>query len=344
MNLRDRYILVTGGAGYIGSHTIVALMQQGYDRIVSLDDYQNSRPRTYDLIEAITGRRPEIVEAGVSDREAVAHLIHRYEPVGIIHFAALKAVGESMEQPYRYLRNNLADMQVFLEEVYRTDRPLFIFSSSCTVYGEVTQLPVNEQTPRQPAQSLYGLTKQLGEDLLDGLSRLGFTGPVVALRYFNPVGAYPDGRLGEWPLGTPNNLVPLICQTAAGQRPFLTIHGNDYPTRDGTCIRDYVHVMDIAEAHVQALEYAARYRPPTMEIFNLGTGHGVSVLEAVRAFEEANNLKLPYKIGPRRPGDVKAVYSDSTKAERLLGWKPRFNLHEMMRSAWLWQQRLSQEA
>lgn len=340
MSLKDRYILVTGGAGYIGSHTIVTLIEKGFRKIVSLDNFSASRPETYDLIEEITGVRPEAAEGAIGRRSLVRDLMDRYEPAGIIHFAALKAVGESMEKPFLYLDNNVSQMNVFLEEVFRCHKPIFIFSSSCTVYGEVAQLPVNEKTPRQPANSVYGLTKQLGEDILEGLSRMGFTGPMVALRYFNPVGAYPDGRLGEWPLGTPNNLVPLICQTAAGIRPVLTVHGNDYPTRDGTCIRDYVHVMDIAEAHVLALKYAEKQSRSEMEIFNLGTGHGVSVLETVRTFEEVNGLKLNYHIGPRRAGDVTAVYSDSRRAESRLGWKPRYSLNDMMRSAWLWQQRL----
>lgn len=341
MSLKNHYILVTGGAGYIGSHTIVTLIEKGYRKIVSLDNFSNSRPETYELIEKITGIRPEKAEGSVGDRRLIRQLMDNYAPAGIIHFAALKAVGESMEKPYLYLENNVSQMNGFLEEIYRHHKPILIFSSSCTVYGEVTSLPVHEDTPRQPASSIYGLTKQLGEDILEGLCRMGFTGPVVALRYFNPVGAYPDGRLGEWPLGTPNNLVPLICQTAAGIRPVLTVFGNDYPTRDGTCIRDYVHVMDIAEAHVLALEYAHHHPTKHMEIFNLGTGKGVSVLEAIRAFEKVNGISLNYKIGKRRPGDVTAVYSDSSRAEQLLGWKPRYSLEAMMRSAWLWQENLN---
>lgn len=341
MSLKDQYILVTGGAGYIGSHTIVTLIEKGFRKIVSLDNYSTSRPETYTLIEKITGLRPEVAEGSVGDRRLIRQLMDRYAPGGIIHFAALKAVGESMEKPFLYLDNNVSQMNVFLEEVYRKHKPVFIFSSSCTVYGEVASLPVNEDTPRQPANSVYGLTKQLGEDILEGLARMGFAGPMVALRYFNPVGAYPDGRLGEWPLGTPNNLVPLICQTAAGIRPVLTVYGNDYPTRDGTCIRDYVHVMDIAEAHVLALEYAGHSPMKHLEIFNLGTGNGVSVLEAIRAFERVNGLTLNYQIGARRPGDVTAVYSDCSRARKLLGWTPRYDLDAMMRSAWLWQLNLS---
>lgn len=340
MALKDDYILVTGGAGYIGSHTLVTLMEKGFRHLISLDNYSTSRPSSYALVEKITGFRPVVVEGAVGDRALIRHLMDTYKPAGVIHFAAWKAVGESMEKPFHYLENNISQMQVFLEEVFRRHKPVFIFSSSCTVYGEVQQLPVDETTPRRPANSVYGLTKQMGEDLLEGLCRMGFTGPLVALRYFNPVGAYPDGTLGEWPIGKPNNLLPIICQTAAGRLQQLTIHGQDYPTRDGTCIRDYVHVMDIAEAHVLALEYATKAASDRMEIFNLGTGSGVTVLEAVHAFEAANGIKLPWRIGPRRPGDVTAVYSNSRKAAEILSWKPRYSLHDMMRSAWLWQQYL----
>lgn len=331
-------ILVTGGLGYIGSHTAVALLEKGYEVLI-VDDLSNSSFEVLDGIETASGIRPTFVELNLQDAKALASLFEKHRITGIIHFAAFKAVGESVQKPVAYYQNNLGSLLNLLVEVEKADVPIpFIFSSSCTVYGEATELPINENAPVQPAMSPYGNTKQIGEEiLLDAVNAIeGFR--VIALRYFNPIGAHPSIAIGELPLGRPQNLVPFITQTAAGIYPKLTVFGNDYPTPDGTNIRDYIHVVDLAEAHVIAMERILEQKSANAyEVFNLGTGKGSSVLEVIESFERVSGLKLPYNIGARREGDVVAAYADTTKANTILGWKTSRSLDEAIASAWKWE-------
>jgi UDP-glucose 4-epimerase len=333
-------ILVTGGAGFIGSHTIVALTEAGF-RPVLFDDFSNSQQRVLDGLRHILGHDVPCYVQDCNDRAALLDVFQRENIRGVIHFAAFKAVGESMQEPLRYYRNNLGSLLTLLEVMLETGVPDLIFSSSCTVYGEPEMLPVTEAAPVLPATSVYGNTKQIGEEILRDTVAAGKPLRIISLRYFNPIGAHPSAHIGELPLGVPNNLVPFITQTAVGLRPQLTIFGNDYPTSDGTCVRDYIHVMDLAEAHVAALRAlqlgsgAGHY-----DVFNVGTGQGASVLEVVRAFEEVTGHKLNYSIGPRRPGDVVAVYADATKAHEQLGWTAKRSLREALTDAWRWEQGL----
>lgn len=330
-------ILVTGGCGYIGSHTIIDLLDAGY-HVVSVDSFLNSDPAVIDRIECITGVRVTNHAIDLCDAQATAHVFEQYPSLdGVIHFAALKAVGESVAQPVRYFHNNLNSTLNIAQEVRRHGIPCLVYSSSCTVYGNPDSLPVTESTPLKEATSPYGRTKQFGEQILHDVF-LNMATQVISLRYFNPAGAHPSGLIGEAPSNPALNLVPVITETAIGKRPALQVFGNDYPTRDGTCIRDYIHVMDLARAHTLSLEAALRNglaRP--VEYINLGIGKGVTVLEAIHAFERVSGQSLKYIIGPRRPGDVVAIYADSAKAQQFLGWLPQYPIDEIMRTAWTWE-------
>ena len=333
-------ILVTGGLGFIGSHTVVALQENGYE-VVIVDDLSNSSIDVIDGIEASSGIRPLFEEMNLQNSIALSSLFQKHTIKGIIHFAAFKSVGESIQKPVAYYQNNLGSLLNLLAEVEKAASPIpFIFSSSCTVYGEAKELPITENAPIQSAKSPYGNTKQIGEEILSDTVHAidGFR--VISLRYFNPIGAHSSIAIGELPLGRPQNLVPIITQTAAGIFPELTVFGNDYPTDDGTNIRDYIHVMDLAEAHVVALERVIEGKSnDAYEVFNLGTGKGSSVLEVIQSFERISGKKLSYKIGARREGDVIAAYADTTKANNILGWKTKRSLDEAVASAWEWEKK-----
>jgi UDP-glucose 4-epimerase len=341
-NAKDNsMILVTGGLGFIGSHTVVALLEKGH-QVLIVDDLSNSTVGVLDGIETASGIRPTFIKLNLQNGAAVAEMFQQQRITGIIHFAAYKAVGESVQKPVAYYQNNLGSMLNLLAEVEKAASPIpFIFSSSCTVYGEATELPINENAKVQPAMSPYGNTKQIGEEILvDTVNAIeGFR--VISLRYFNPIGAHPSIAIGELPLGKPQNLVPFITQTAAGLYPKLTVFGNDYPTSDGTNVRDYIHVVDLAEAHVVALERILESKSTeAYEVFNLGTGKGRSVLEVIQSFERVSGQSLTYEIGARREGDVIAAYADTTKANTVLGWKTKRSLDEAVASAWKWEQKV----
>ena len=336
-------ILVTGGCGYIGAHTIVDLIENGFD-VISIDD--NSRSTKYLLsgIEKITGKKVKNYKVDLKDYNDTRAVFQENEDIsGIIHFAAYKAVGESVEEPLMYYENNLFSLINLLKCVSEFRVPHFVFSSSCTVYGSPDTIPVTEQSPIKKAESPYGSTKQMGEEIITNVVKAAET-KAILLRYFNPVGAHPSTLIGELPIGKPANLVPAITQAAIGKIPQLTVFGDDYPTRDGSNIRDYIHVSDIAHAHTLALQYLLENKNKTnCDIFNLGTGNGVSVLEAIKAFEEVSGQKLNYKIGPRRPGDVVAIYANNDYARSSLGWEIKYDLKEMMRTAWAWEQKVKQD-
>jgi UDP-glucose 4-epimerase len=332
-------VLVTGGLGYIGSHTAVDLIARGY-RVVLADNLNNTRAEVLDGIEAISGVRPEWVNIDLADRTATEAFLADRHFDGIIHFAAHKAVGESVAEPIAYYRNNL-DSLLNLLDYQRTQQCGLIFSSSCTVYGQADELPIPESAPIKPAESPYGNTKQVGEEILrDAVRAFGLK--VIALRYFNPIGAHSSARIGELPLGVPQNLVPFITQSAAGLRGPLQVYGNDYPTRDGTAIRDYIHVVDLAAAHVVALERILNASmAEAFEVFNLGTGEGSTVLEVIQSFERATGSSLQWSFAPRRAGDVIAAYADTHRATEVLGWTAQKSLDEAMADAWRWQQALA---
>ena len=340
---RTKQILVTGGAGYIGSHTIIELIASGFD-VISVDNYSNATPETYARIKAITGKMVAHEEVDLCDAAATEAVFQKYPNIsGIIHFAALKSVPESVTEPLLYYRNNLSSLINLLACAEQRGILHFIFSSSCSVYGNVDQLPVNEHTPTGEIESPYAFTKLVGEKILqDFISKNKHPYKGISLRYFNPVGAHLSGKIGELPMNRPNNLVPIITQVAIGKLASLNVFGNDYDTRDGTCIRDYIHVSDIAKAHVLAIQHLiAHLEVPDYTLFNLGSGTGTSVLEAIAAFEKVSGVALRYEIAPRRPGDVKAIFSDSSKAKTILGWSPTLNIEEMMSSAWKWEMELS---
>lgn len=333
-------ILVTGGCGYIGSHTIVDLVENGFD-VISVDNNSRSNARILEGIEKITGKKIKNYKVDLCNFDDTFAIFQENEDIsGIIHFAAFKAVGESVEQPLMYFENNLNSLINLLKCVQEFQIRYFVFSSSCTVYGNPDQIPVTEATPPKPAESPYGYTKQMGEQIINEFAKVNNT-HCVLLRYFNPVGAHTSGLIGELPIGKPANLVPAITQTAIGKLPQMVVYGSDYPTRDGSCIRDYIHVSDIAHAHTLAVDYLqARKQKKKCEVFNLGTGNGVTVLEAIKAFEKVSGVKLNYVIGPRRPGDVIAIYANNDYAKRELGWQPKYSLDEMMLTAWKWEQKI----
>ncbi len=338
-------ILVTGGAGFIGSHTVVALHEAGYDPVV-LDDLSNSQASALEGIAGILGRQVPFYEGRCQDEGVLRRVFKETGPIeGVIHFAASKAVGESVQKPLDYYQNNLEALIAVLRAMSAYGVEDLVFSSSATVYGQPDPLPATEQSPVQEASSPYGNTKKIGEDIIRDTVGSGAALKAMALRYFNPIGAHPSGLIGELPLGVPNNLVPFITQTAAGVREVLTIFGDDYATIDGTCIRDYIHVMDLAEAHVKAMSYLERVsgKEGVFEVVNIGTGRGQTVLELVKTFERVNQLKLNYVIGSRRPGDVASIYAAVDKAEQLLGWRARKSLEEALKDAWRWQRQLMKE-
>ena len=334
-------ILVTGGTGYIGSHTVVELIQDGFE-VVIIDDLSNSQLDVLDGIEAITGVRPAFHQFDLCEKEKLDAFFKTHQDISaIIHFAASKAVGESVQKPLLYYKNNVYGIILMLEAMKKYGVANMVFSSSCTVYGQPDKLPVTEQSPFKPAESPYGRTKQMGEEILRDTCRAEENIHAVALRYFNPAGAHASARIGELPRGVPNNLVPFITQTAAGIRPQLLVFGNDYNTPDGSAVRDYIHINDLAKAHVVAVKRLIdRHQKSRYEFFNIGTGKGLSVLEIVKAFERVNSVKLNYKIVDRRPGDIEKIYADTALANQELGWKATETLDEMMRSAWKWQQHL----
>lgn len=333
-------ILVTGGAGFIGSHTVVALSNAGFNPVI-IDDFSNSELRILDGLQKILGKPVKCLQHDCNDKTLLKQVFEQEKIEGVIHFAAFKAVGESMAQPLKYYHNNLGSLITLLRAMMESGVKNLIFSSSCTVYGQPDKLPVTEQTPVKPAESVYGNTKQVGEEILRDTVAPGNPLKIISLRYFNPIGAHPSSHIGELPLGIPNNLVPFVTQTAAGLRQSLTVFGDDYHTPDGTCIRDYIHVMDLAEAHVAALQnLLAKQQDSYYDVFNVGTGNGASVLEVVKTFEKVSNAPLSYKIGPRRPGDVTAVYADVQKAVQELGWTAKRSLEEALRDAWNWEQKL----
>jgi UDP-glucose 4-epimerase len=330
-------VLVTGGCGFIGSHTIVDLINNGFD-VVSVDSNIRSSTLLLEGVEKITGkkiRNYKVDLCNLEDTHAVFH--ENRDIIGVIHFAALKTVPESVADPLFYFQNNLTSLVNVLKCVKEFNIPNLVFSSSCSVYGNTTELPVVEETPLGEAQSPYARTKQMGEQIIEDYSRVNDTQSIL-LRYFNPVGAHPSALIGELPLGRPDNLVPVITQTAIGKIPKLTVYGHDYDTRDGSCIRDYIYVMDIANAHTKAMQYLIDQRnTDNCEIFNLGTGNGVTVLESIKAFEKISGVKLNYELGPRRPGDVIAIYANNSRAKKLLGWEPKTGIEDMMRTAWQWE-------
>ncbi len=335
--MMKQMVLVSGGAGYIGSHTAVELIAAGYDVVVA-DNLSNADMSGIEGVRKITGVDVPFVEVDCCDKEAFRRVFEQYEFDSVIHFAAYKAVGESVVDPMKYYRNNLTSFMNVLELMREFSRPNIVFSSSATVYGEADELPVTELTPRKPATSSYGNTKQICEDILRDVVTAyeGMRG--ISLRYFNPIGAHPSALIGELPRGVPQNLVPFITQTAAGVRECLSVFGDDYPTPDGSCLRDYIDVVDLAKAHVVAITRMVEGRnKQAYEVFNVGTGNGVSVLELVRGFERVNNLKLNYRIAPRRAGDVVAIWADTKLANDELGWRAERSLDETLRSAWEWE-------
>ena len=333
----NKRVLVTGGAGYIGSHTTVELINAGFEVII-VDNFSNSDPSSLEGIYRITGVKPTFVEADCCDKEALRAVFEAYDFDSVIHFAAYKAVGESVEKPLMYYRNNMLSLINVLELMQEYGRQNIVFSSSATVYGDADVLPVTELTPRKPATSAYGNTKQMAEDILRDSTQACPTLSGIALRYFNPIGAHPSAEIGELPRGVPNNLVPYITQTAAGVRECLSIFGDDYATPDGSCQRDFIDIVDLARAHVVAIRRMVEQRSKARyEVFNVGTGCPVSVFELVHGFEEANGLKLNYKITPRRAGDVPAVWADTTLANEELGWRAERDLRDTLRAAWAWE-------
>ena len=340
---KDR-ILVTGGTGYIGSHTAVELIEAGYP-VVIIDNLSNSNREVLDGIEAITGVRPDFVEGDCTDISVLRKLFADYPDIkGIINFAASKAVGESVKKPLLYYRNNLNTLINLLDLMGPNGVRGIVFSSSCTVYGEPDHNPVTENTPTKKATSPYGNTKQICEDIIRDTVASGAPFGAILLRYFNPVGAHPSALIGELPNGVPQNLIPYLTQTAIGVRPMLSVFGNDYPTPDGTCIRDFINVVDLAKAHVTAVERLVNGKcAEPVEVFNLGTGNGVSVLELINTFEAATGVPVPHKFAPRREGDITQVWADPTRANTVLGWKADTPLADTMLSAWRWQQRLREK-
>jgi UDP-glucose 4-epimerase len=337
-----QHILVTGGLGYIGSHTVAALHEAGYVPVI-VDNCSNASIEFIDRIASITGSSPVFYNCDIRDKNALDFIFKLHEIHGVIHFAAFKSVGESVQDPMKYYRNNIDGLLTLLEVMKANDATSLVFSSSCSVYGNAKELPVKETTPFENPQSPYAHTKQAGEEILRNVCHAESNFCTITLRYFNPIGAHFSGAIGEAPVGTPSNLVPFLTQTAAGILPQLTVYGADYDTPDGTCIRDYIHVADLAKAHVVAVKRLIDKKTETnYEVFNIGTGKGSSVLECIRTFEYLTDLKVNYTIGQRREGDVVQVWADTTKANEVLGWKAELNLKDMLRTAWAWQKSLTE--
>lgn len=337
----DKKILVTGGTGYIGSHTVVELQNAGY-KVIIIDNLSNSNINVLGGIEKITGIRPIFQELDCNDKEGLKKLFTAHPGIkGIIHFAASKAVGESVQQPLKYYRNNIVTLINLLDLMPEFNIEGLVFSSSCTVYGQPDILPVTEDAPIKPAMSPYGNTKQINEEIIRDTIHAGVPFKSILLRYFNPIGAHPSTEIGELPIGVPQNLVPFVTQTAAGIRKELSVFGDDYDTPDGSCIRDYINVVDLAKAHVIAMDRILENKSDEkLELFNLGTGRGVSVLELINAFEKSTGVKVPYKIVDRREGDIEKVWADPTHANKVLGWKSEETLEDTLLSAWKWQEKL----
>jgi len=330
-------ILVTGGAGYIGSHTIVDLIENGFD-VICADNFSRSLTTSLDGVNEITGKKIKNYAIDLCNLDNTKTIFEENKDiVGVIHFAAFKSVGESVEKPLMYYENNMSSLLNVLKCIQEYHIPNFVFSSSCSVYGNVEKLPVTEETPLSNPECAYAATKQMGEQVIKDFSKINNTKSIL-LRYFNPVGAHTSGLIGEVPFDKPNNLIPVITQTAIGQINKMYVWGNDYQTRDGSCIRDYIHVMDIANAHTKALQYLIEVKNESnCEIFNLGSGNGVTVLEAINSFEKVSGIQLNYEIGPRRAGDVVAIYADNSLCKNKLGWNPKFSIDEMLETAWKWQ-------
>ena len=334
-------ILVTGGTGYIGSHTVVELQNAGFEAII-IDDLSNSNIEVLDGIEKITAIRPAFFQMDCNDKARLGDLFAAHPGIkGVIHFAASKAVGESVSQPLKYYRNNIVSLINLLEIMPLYNVEGLVFSSSCTVYGQPDILPVTEDAPVRPAISPYGNTKQINEEIIRDTIYAGAQVKSIILRYFNPIGAHPSAEIGELPIGIPQNLVPFLTQTAAGIRPVLNVYGNDYNTPDGSCLRDYINVVDLAKAHVTAINrILGGFTESNLETFNLGTGRGVSVLELIHSFEKATGVKVPYRIVARREGDIEKVWADPTRANHILGWTAKETLENTLISAWKWQQKI----
>lgn len=343
VNSKKKMVLVTGGAGYIGSHTVVALQQSGYE-VAVVDNLSNSQANVMDNIEKITGEKTAFFQFDLTNQSETFSFFEKHPIDAIIHFAAHKYVGESVNKPLRYYNNNFVSTLNILKAMEKHNINRFVFSSSCTVYGQADALPVTEQTPVKPAECPYGNTKQVTEEILRDICYINKDFQAIALRYFNPIGAHQSALIGELPLGVPQNLVPFITQTGIGIRQQLQVFGNDYNTPDGTCLRDYIHVEDLAEAHVAALNrMLIQNRPNNYEVFNIGTGEPYSVLEVIRSFEKISGKKLPYKTVGRRVGDIEQVWADTTCANTVLGWEAKKTLDEMMRSAWNWELHLNEK-
>ncbi len=334
-------ILVTGGLGFIGSHTVVELQEVGFE-VVIIDDCSNASEDVLEGITAISGKRPHFEKMDLRVKHDVLDFFERYPDIaGVIHFAASKAVGESVEQPLLYYENNLNSLIYLLQCLSKKDKAAFIFSSSCTVYGQAEEMPITENAPVKPAESPYGNTKQIGEEIIVDTCKVTPQLKAIALRYFNPIGAHPSAEIGELPIGVPQNLVPFITQAGVGLRDQLSVFGDDYPTPDGTCIRDYIHVVDLAKAHVVALQRILQGKSEgNYEVFNIGTGKGSSVLEVIESFERVSGNSLNYKIVARRPGDITQAYADTTKANEVLGWAAESTLDDAMKSAWDWERKI----
>ncbi len=336
-------ILVTGGCGFIGSHTIVDLVEHGFE-VISVDDNSGSSPYAMAGIEKITGKKIKNYKVDLKNFDETRAVFQENPDInGVIHFAAYKAVGESVKEPLKYYENNIFGLVNLLKCVQEFRIDDFVFSSSCTVYGNPDTIPVTEKSPTKKAESPYGATKQMGEEILQDFTRATKNTNIILLRYFNPVGAHPSILIGENPIGKPQNLIPVITQTAIGKLPKMLVYGNDYDTRDGSCVRDFIHVCDIAHAHTLSIQYlAAKKNSTNCDIFNLGTGDGVTVLEAIKTFEEVSGVKLNYEIGPRRPGDVIAIYANNNLAVTELGWNIQYNLKDMMKTAWDWELKIKE--
>ncbi len=333
-------ILITGGAGFIGSHTVVELFESGHTPII-IDNFSNSEKWIIDQIEKISKKRPIVYEGDCNDLDFLNKVFKKESQIdGIIHFAAFKAVGESIDKPLEYYKNNILSFINILETTKKYNTKNIVFSSSATVYGDPEKNPITENFPRQEATCPYGNTKIMCEDILRDTITSKVKMSAISLRYFNPIGAHPSGLIGELPIGVPNNLIPYITQTAAGIREKLTIFGDDYETADGTCIRDFIHVVDLAKAHIATLEYLEKQTTPFYDFFNVGTGQGNSVMELIKVFEKVNNLKLNYEVGKRRQGDISQCWADTNKINKIIGWKNEKTLEDSLRDAWNWQKKL----